>query len=686
MPPELAAWTTAGTFYGTGQAASIWVQRLGAPAVTVAPAGVAPPTHTFVVWAYGDGRSLVSWRSDDGRALGRVLTAANGGDFTSVTVPFIVADTGTGASAARIAVQFIQRPATPAATNVGGGLLVADAARLALFTGARSALLAAANAPASSQLLKQTGAITGTTNSSRFFRVRMTQMDSDGDGIFDDLELANSSCVTNPFNSNTDFDNLDDATESALGYCPDGDGDQDGDGLSDALELANGSDSRSADTDGDGLSDALDSHPQAAATLPTTRYALVDLGPEFAPTSAADPALLGQCVTDRGTVWLGRSLASPSTVYREDIFWQGGRVFRLVNQVYPGEVTAGIYNIVLSVSRGGYAVIQRHSLWPSNSENISAMKVIQLDDFLAAQPAGRSFTFAELPAPLLNPFVNDPVTIAPQYGSIPDNEATLLALAYEQTVFANPSSIYSYVYRGIEGAAVSDHGLVAGTIRFTYTRYPSQVQRNFRYAYQWSPTDHYRSPLLLTDTSARSRILDTNLNFTAVNDRGQALTKEDYYTPPFTIIPPRLVTLPRTPAIYPSGETVTDPSHLANTGYTLAQPSSSSSTVQPPMLWHSAPLGSQTHRLPTQLYTADTTSATSFGASPLPVSNVQLIALNDRFSAGGQLSVGSDSVPCILKRLSLARAGSSGPPSPYKKPLACAASSMARSVPSPTPA
>jgi hypothetical protein len=167
-----------------------------------------------VVWAYGDGRSLVCWRSDAGRALGQNVTAASGGDFTSVNVPFVMVETGTGASAVRIAARFIQRPAHASIVNVGGTLTTADTARLALFTGARADLLAAASAPAPPSPLTQTGAITGSTGSRRFYRVRQVAVDSDADGQFDHVELT-AACPSNPFATDTDFDGLSDSLKRA---------------------------------------------------------------------------------------------------------------------------------------------------------------------------------------------------------------------------------------------------------------------------------------------------------------------------------------------------------------------------------------------------------------------------------------------------------------------------------------
>ncbi len=76
-------------------------------------------------------------------------------------------------------------------------------------------------------------------------------LDSDGDGLSDDDEIA---IGTDPFDPDTDDDGLTDGEEVALGTDP-LDPDSDGDGLTDGEEVALGTDPLDPDTDDDGLDD-----------------------------------------------------------------------------------------------------------------------------------------------------------------------------------------------------------------------------------------------------------------------------------------------------------------------------------------------------------------------------------------------------------------------------------------------
>lgn len=79
--------------------------------------------------------------------------------------------------------------------------------------------------------------------------------DSDNDGLNDFLELKQ--WLTNPLNSDTDGDGYSDGQEVENGYDPLGldQLDSDNDGLGDADEKKLGTDKNNPDTDGDGFSD-----------------------------------------------------------------------------------------------------------------------------------------------------------------------------------------------------------------------------------------------------------------------------------------------------------------------------------------------------------------------------------------------------------------------------------------------
>jgi len=79
-------------------------------------------------------------------------------------------------------------------------------------------------------------------------------LDSDGDGLSDNIELK---YYTDPFNRDTDNDYFTDFEELLQGTNPlgDTDDDRDGDGLAYSLEIKFGSNPNVADTNGDGVSD-----------------------------------------------------------------------------------------------------------------------------------------------------------------------------------------------------------------------------------------------------------------------------------------------------------------------------------------------------------------------------------------------------------------------------------------------
>lgn len=77
-----------------------------------------------------------------------------------------------------------------------------------------------------------------------------TPIDSDGDGVPDDVEAV---LGTDPNNADSDGDGVDD-----------GDEDTDGDGLTDFQEIEAGTDPQNPDTDGDGLNDKIDPEPTVA--------------------------------------------------------------------------------------------------------------------------------------------------------------------------------------------------------------------------------------------------------------------------------------------------------------------------------------------------------------------------------------------------------------------------------------
>jgi len=83
--------------------------------------------------------------------------------------------------------------------------------------------------------------------------MRLTHVDSDSDGLYDDEELA---LGTDPLKSDTDGDGLEDGDEVRRYHTDPAKSDTDGDGLDDAAELLNHqTDPLRTDTDGDGLED-----------------------------------------------------------------------------------------------------------------------------------------------------------------------------------------------------------------------------------------------------------------------------------------------------------------------------------------------------------------------------------------------------------------------------------------------
>lgn len=83
-------------------------------------------------------------------------------------------------------------------------------------------------------------------------------MDTDGDGLFDALEMTHGTNINDP---DSDDDGLSDGDEVLVYGTNPLDADTDGDGIGDADEIQNGTNPNTADTDGDGLDDGEDNDP-----------------------------------------------------------------------------------------------------------------------------------------------------------------------------------------------------------------------------------------------------------------------------------------------------------------------------------------------------------------------------------------------------------------------------------------
>lgn len=94
-----------------------------------------------------------------------------------------------------------------------------------------------------------------------FWRVNITELDSDSDGLSDFEEYL---AGTDPVISDSDGDTLSDSAEILAGTNPNNP-DADGDGLTDPFEIAAGTDSNSQDSDGDGIPDSIDGQPLISA-------------------------------------------------------------------------------------------------------------------------------------------------------------------------------------------------------------------------------------------------------------------------------------------------------------------------------------------------------------------------------------------------------------------------------------
>ncbi|MEI6178648.1 MAG: hypothetical protein WCS43_17280, partial [Verrucomicrobiota bacterium] len=116
------------------------------------------------------------------------------------------------------------------------------------------------------------------TDPKMFWRVKIEDVDSDGDGLTDAEEYV---MATDPNNPDSDGDTLADLVEILAGTAPNNP-DSDNDGLTDGEEYALGTNPNKADTDEDGSNDSEDAVPTDKAIwwpkTPVPRYAIVATG------------------------------------------------------------------------------------------------------------------------------------------------------------------------------------------------------------------------------------------------------------------------------------------------------------------------------------------------------------------------------------------------------------------------
>ena len=178
----------------------------------------------------------------------------------------------------------------------------------------------------------------------------VTIVDSDGDGIPDDLELE---LGTDPNNPDTDGDGIDDAFEFYYGTDP-LNPDTDGDGFTDGEEIAAGSDpldpmswpSDAVDSDGDGLPDAIEDILGTDPNNPDTDGDGLTDGEEYLQhgTDPLNPDTDGDGYTDGEEVAAGTNPLDPR-------FYPGVQV--------PAASIAALFALLLAVAAAGVLVLRR---------------------------------------------------------------------------------------------------------------------------------------------------------------------------------------------------------------------------------------------------------------------------------------------------------------------------------------
>lgn len=201
---DLESWETEGIWTGTGGLIDLTVFEALPRGGNPPAAGPLLPTYMFRVNAYDDGNSLVSWIGEDAKPY-QVYAAI---DFDTHSIAPLFSYRMEDANNLPIYDLFLisggvaYDPSFNALTV--SALPPAGQAYFALLNDAASGIIAqaAVNPPSGTG---QTGSLVLGKVDARYFRLTTRRLDSDGDGIWNDLETT-----TNPLDSDTDNDGVTD--------------------------------------------------------------------------------------------------------------------------------------------------------------------------------------------------------------------------------------------------------------------------------------------------------------------------------------------------------------------------------------------------------------------------------------------------------------------------------------------
>lgn len=201
---DLESWQTEGTWTGTGGLIDLSVFEALPGGGNPPQAGPNIPRYTFRVTAYNDGTSLISWIGGEGQPYQVYVPIGFHTESIAPLFSYQMADANDHPIYRLLLISDgVEYHSSFSALTVSA-LPPVEQSHFALLSDAASGIIAqaAANPPSGTG---QVGSLVLNTVDAHYFRLTTRRLDSDGDGIWNDLETT-----TNPYDADTDNDGVTD--------------------------------------------------------------------------------------------------------------------------------------------------------------------------------------------------------------------------------------------------------------------------------------------------------------------------------------------------------------------------------------------------------------------------------------------------------------------------------------------
>jgi len=207
---DLQFWTTDSTWPGVGQTVSILVHEGPNGGGGGGGGGAIPglPLYSFAITAYVNGDNLISWRGADGLPYQLYTTDTY---FAVGDDPLFSTEVTDPNGDYKLFIHQIGAPLPPNSASLTlAALPQAEQDRVGFLTAARQQIVTelAANGGANGQ----NGVVGASVGDAGYFRLVISREDSDGDGLYNNLE---NSFGLNPYNPDSDEDGVTDPWDHA---------------------------------------------------------------------------------------------------------------------------------------------------------------------------------------------------------------------------------------------------------------------------------------------------------------------------------------------------------------------------------------------------------------------------------------------------------------------------------------